>query len=152
MIVVATDAEYALAKKRFKHRIIIKTGVGALNVISKLRKIPRFIKITNFGYCGSNSLPIGTECQIGKSKLYHPTVEYDEPTYKLKGDMECYTGDDFVTHTDIKTPCVFDMELAYIIALGFRRVESIKIVSDNLNNKQYEETISRGNANDKGTT
>ena len=152
MIVVATDAEYALAKKRFKHRIIIKTGVGALNVISKLKRIPRFVKITNFGHCGSNALPIGTECRIGTSRLYHPMVEYTEPTYKLDGDVDCYTSDDFVTHTDIKAPCAFDMELAYIVALGFRRVESIKIVSDNLNNKQYEETINGGNTDDKGTT
>ena len=43
--------------------------------------------------------------------------------------------------TNIKEPCVFDMELAYILALGFKRVESIKIVSDNLSLKQYEEEI-----------
>lgn len=152
MIVVATDAEYAIAKKRFKHKVILKTGVGALNVISKLRRIPRFIKITNFGHCGSNCIPIGTECRIGRIKLYHPMVAYNEPTYKLDGDVTCYTGDDFVTHTDIKDPCVFDMELAYIVALGFRRVESIKIVSDNLDSKQYEETVSRGNTHDKRTT
>lgn len=141
MIVVATNEEYALAKRRFKHKIIIKTGVGGLNIISKLRKIPRFIKITNFGYCGSNIIPIGTECKIGNSKLYHPSVEYDEPVYKLDGEIDCYTSDNFVTHTDIKQPCVFDMELAYILALGFRRVESIKIVSDNLNYNQYDKKI-----------
>ena len=45
---------------------------------------------------------------------------------------------DFVLETKIKKPVVFDMELAYILALGFKNVESIKIVSDNLSLKQYE--------------
>jgi hypothetical protein len=143
MVVVATNEEYILAKQMFKHHRIIKTGVGALNVIKKLKKYPRFIKIINFGYCGSNCLPIGTKCVIGRSRIYHPNVEFDEPFYNLNEDsnIDCYTSNDFVTKTEIKNPCVFDMELAYILALGFRKVESIKIVSDNLSVKQYENTI-----------
>ena len=141
MIVVATDEEYKLAKKRFKHHIIIKTGVGGINVVRKLKRLPKWLKITNFGYAGSNVLPIGTEIRVGESRLYHPNVEYQEPTYILGGNVKCYTNNDFVLKTDIKEPCVFDMELAYICALGFKRVESIKIVSDNLSLKQYEENI-----------
>lgn len=56
-------------------------------------------------------------------------------------DIKCYTSNDFVLNTDIKEPCVFDMELAYIMALGFKRVKSIKIVSDNLSIKEYEQNI-----------
>lgn len=141
MIVVATKKELELAKKRFKHKKIVATGVGGLNVINTLRKIPKYTRIINFGYCGSNSLPIGTEHRVGKCKLYHPGVKYKEPTYKLDGTVDCYTSDDFVTKTEIKKPCVFDMELAYILALGFKRVESIKIVSDNLDYKEYKESI-----------
>lgn len=141
MIVVATDEEYKLAKKRFKGHIIIKTGVGGINIIRKLKKFPKWLKITNFGYAGSNVIPVGTEIKVGKCKLYHPNVEYKEPTYDLKGNTICYTSNDFVLKTDIEEPCVFDMELAYIIALGFKRVESIKIVSDNLSIKQYEDNI-----------
>jgi hypothetical protein len=33
------------------------------------------------------------------------------------------------------------MELAYIRALGFKKLESIKIVSDNLSLNEYEEEI-----------
>lgn len=102
MIVVATDEEYKLAKKRFKHRIIIKTGVGGINVIRKLKRLPKWIKITNFGYEGSNVLPIGTEIKVGACKLYHPNVEYEEPIYKLDGDITCYTSNDFVLETNIK--------------------------------------------------
>lgn len=141
MIVVATDEEYKLAKKRFKGQKITKTGVGGINVIKKLKHFPKWLKITNFGYAGSNVIPIGTEIRVDNCKLYHPNVEYEEPVYKLDGDTTCYTSNDFVLETKIKEPVVFDMELAYILALGFKNVESIKIVSDNLSLKKYEETI-----------
>ena len=139
MIVVATDEEYKLAKKLFKHRFIIKTGIGGVNVVKKLKHLPKWLKITNFGYVGSNNLPIGTKVKVGMCLAYHPNINYEEPTYKLNGDTICLTSNDFVLNTDIKEPVVFDMELAYILALGFKRVESIKIVSDNLSLKQYEE-------------
>lgn len=147
MIVVATDEEYKLAKKRFKHRIIIKTGVGGINVVKKLKRLPKWLKITNFGYVGSNVLPIGTELTIDYCGLWHPKVDYKEKIYKLKNKQDnifknvCFTSSDFVTECDIKEPVVFDMELAYILALGFKNVESIKIVSDNLSLSQYEEEI-----------
>lgn len=138
LIVVATDAEYALAKKRWQDCDIIKTGVGGLNVIATLSSVARTQEIINFGYAGSNTLPIGAEIEVGESRLYHPNVDYDEPKYNLSGNVACYTSNDFVLSTDIKTPVVFDMELAYILALGFKRIKSIKIVSDNLSLKEYE--------------
>lgn len=141
MIVVATDEEYKLAQKRFKGQEIVKTGVGGINILNTLKETDKWHKITNFGYVGSNVIPIGTEVRIGECKLYHPNVEYEEPTYKLDGDVTCYTSNDFVLETNIKEPVVFDMELAYILALGFKNVESIKIVSDNLSLLQYEEEI-----------
>lgn len=141
LIVTATDEEYNLANKRFKDYKIIKTGIGGLNVIKALKNINRNQEIINFGYAGSNIIPIGTEVSIGKCSLYHPNVEYDEETFELEGDIPCYTSNDFVLQTKIKDPCVFDMELAYILALGFKDVKAIKIVSDNLSMKEYEENI-----------
>lgn len=141
IIVVATDEEYELARKRFKHKIIIKTGVGGVNVIRKLRKIPKWIKILNFGYVGSNVIPVGTEIEVSQSKLYHPNVEYKETTYNLGGWCKCYTSNDFVLETSLQEPVVFDMELVFICALGFKKVKSIKIVSDNLSLKEYEKSI-----------
>lgn len=143
LIVVATDEEYKLALQRFDDNMIIKTGVGALNVIQKLKDVPKNVPIINFGYVGSNNIPIGTEIKIGQSKLYHPNVEYEEVSYKLcdNESIICYTSNDFVLETEIKEPCVFDMGLAYILALGFTDVISIKIVSDNLSLKEYEEEI-----------
>lgn len=143
MIAVATDEEYKLAKKRFKGHLIIKTGVGGINILNALKEVDKGQEIVNFGYVGSNVIPIGTEVKIGECKLYHPNVEYEEPTYKLDGDVTCYTSNDFVLSTDIKEPVVFDMELAYILALGFKNVESIKIVSDNLSQEEYKEQIKK---------
>lgn len=143
IVVVATDEEYKLARKRFKHHIILKTGVGGVNVIRKLRKIPKWIKILNFGYVGSNNIPVGTEVVVGECRLYHPNVIYNEVEYMLdkESTIKCFTSNDFVLKTDLKKPCVFDMELAYICALGFKRIKSIKIVSDNLSLKEYEKSM-----------
>lgn len=145
MIVVATDEEYTIARKRFKHSIIIKTGVGGINVYRKLKRLPKWLKITNYGYVGSNKLTIGQEVEIKECQLYHPNVEYEEPTYKIKTKsktaVKCYTSNDFVLETKIEEPCVFDMELAYILAMGFKRVKSIKIVSDNLSKDEYKKSL-----------
>lgn len=147
MIAVATNEEYELAKKRFKGHKIIKTGVGGINVIKTLKHYPKWLKIINFGYCGSNNIPIGTELTVDYCGLWHPNVDYKEKIYKLKNKQNniyknvCFTSNDFVTKCNIKEPVVFDMELAYICALGFKRVESIKIVSDNLSLKEYEREV-----------
>lgn len=144
MIVVATDAEYSLAKDRFPKEKILKTGVGGVNVIKVLIDVSKDTPILNFGYVGSRALPVGDEVWVKSCVLYHPNVAYSEEVFELdfpKGAnyARCYTSGDFVVGTDIIEPAVFDMELAYILALGFTNVRSLKMVSDNLNIKQYEE-------------
>jgi len=148
IILVATEEEYLLARERYRNDKIIKTGIGALNVMRTLCKaicsdeICLNSSIINFGYVGSNKLPIGTEVEIKQCKLYHPNVEYEEKEYILQQDgYVCYTSNDFVLETNIEEPVVFDMELAYILAIGFTNVKSIKIVSDNLSLKEYENNI-----------
>lgn len=143
LIVVATGEEYKLAQERFKGHRIIKTGIGGTNVLENLKKADKRQKIINFGYVGSNIIPIGTEVTIGECQLYHPNVDYEEKIYKLKGDIKCYTSTDFITSSKEVEPVVYDMELAYILALGFRSVESIKIVSDNLSIKEYEKNVQK---------
>lgn len=139
MIVVATESEYLVAQKRWTGEDIIRTGVGGLNVYTALKHLPKDTPIINFGYAGSNVLPIGTEVEVGECRLIHPNVTYDEPVYNLGGTVPCFTSNDFVLSTDIQEPVLFDMELAFILAMGFESVRSIKIVSDNLNLNQYNE-------------
>jgi len=143
LVVVATADEARQARTRFPGARIIVTGVGGVNVLRKLKRLPKRTKITNFGYAGSNNIKVGTEVHVGSCQLYHPNVDYDEPVFMLGGDTPCYTSNDFVLDTNIDEPVVFDMELAYIAALGFKDVESIKIVSDNLSLQQYEEEIKK---------
>ena len=146
LIIVATDDEYVIAQKRFKNCEIIKTGIGGLNVIERLQPLDRNVEILNFGHVGSNNLPIGSEVYVKYSKLYHPNVEYDEKTYRLQGELSnitCYTSNDFILNTNITEPCVFDMELAYIMALGFKNVTSLTIVSDNLSLHEYNNTVKK---------
>ena len=140
LVVVATDEEEKLAQKYFNK--VIKTGVGFGNVYKTLQRVNRNEQILNFGYAGSNKIPVGTICRVGISENYHPNVDFKEKSYKLKnGSYKCLTNNDFVLATEIQEPVLFDMELYAIMSMGFKRVESIKIVSDILNKEQYEREI-----------
>ena len=140
MIVIAMEEERALVES---NEPVLVTGIGAINVMRALKDIPRDTPITNIGYAGSNHIPIGETVKIGKVALYHPNVEYAEPEFHLDGDTPCYTGCDFVTDTDIQEVCVFDMELAFILGMGFADVTSIKTISDNLDKSEYDAYVSR---------
>ena len=134
LTVVATQEELKLVNGD-----AVVTGVGPLNVLKSLSDVSRDTPLFNIGYAGSNSLKIGTKVTIGYVCLYHPNVDYESPVYHLGGDIPCHTSQDFVTNADCMIPCVYDMELAYILGMGFTDVISEKIVSDNLSVKEYEE-------------
>lgn len=136
-IVIATAAESLLIREEHKHLPVIVTGVGAINVIKALSHLSKDTEIINYGYVGSINLPIGKTYEIGQVDLFHPNVTYKEHQPKLEGDTKCYTSCDFVLQSDIQD-CVYDMELAYIVAMGFKKVTSYKTVSDNLDYGQYE--------------
>lgn len=135
-IVVAMKDELALVDEHHRDDCIV-TGIGALNVIHALMDVDRNEPILNVGYAGSNCIPTGTRVRVGSCQLYHPNADFESPIYNLCGDVPCFTSNDFVLETDIEEPCVFDMELAYILAMGFTNVSSDKIVSDNLDFNEY---------------
>lgn len=141
LVICATDEEEKMLSEHFTE--IIKTGVGYGNVYKSLHNIDRSTPILNIGYAGSNNLPIGKICTVGKSINYHPSVKFREKEYQLNGRYPCYTANDFVEKTTIVESCLFDMELYAILSMGFTQVTSIKIVSDNLDQKQYN-TITKG--------
>ena len=130
---------------------IIVTGVGAINVMHTLRDLPRDTKIINIGYAGSANYAIGSAACVNELRLNHPCVTYPEPELHLQSlpleylrepqtclHSVCYSNTDFVLQSNYKD-CVFDMELAYIAALGFQNLYSLKIVSDNLSLHTYRE-------------
>ena len=135
---------------------VIYTGVGAINVIRALQGLDREAEVLNIGYAGSANFDIGTWAEVTEVRLNHPNVKYPEPELKVEGVMcnveggmcnvesgklkeaVCYTNCDFVLQSDYKD-CVFDMELAFIAALGFKHVHSLKYVSDNLSLHAYHD-------------
>lgn len=131
---------------------VLVTGIGAINVIRTLQTVSPHTGIINIGYAGSKNIPVGTKVEISEVRLNHPSIAYDEPTLPLLPLSEagfllsnafpkviCYSATDFVTNSDYDN-CVFDMELAYIAALGFK-VSAIKVVSDNLSHEAYSQYI-----------
>lgn len=119
------------------HIPVIITGIGATNVINALKDLPKDSMIYNIGYAGCPNMPIGSMVQIGKARLFHK-VDYADPIYEIGDGLTCYTSTDFVS--DGASPgCVYDMELAYICALGFQYVRSYKVISDNCNYSQYKQ-------------
>lgn len=126
---------------------VVYTGVGAINVIRALQDLPRDAQLINIGYAGSANFNVGTWVEVSEVRLNHPNVTYDEPALKISDSQTpisdalraiCYTNTDFVLQSDYKD-CVFDMELAFIAALGFTNLHSLKYVSDNLSLHAYRE-------------
>jgi len=131
---------------------VIYTGVGAINVIRSLQELDREAELYNIGYAGSANFDLGTWVEVTEVRLNHPNVTYNEPRLVLIDESQgaelpleqqtrravCYSNTDFVLASDYKD-CVFDMELAYIAALGFKHLHSLKYVSDNLSLHAYHE-------------
>ena len=124
---------------------LIFTGVGAINIIRSLQSLDREAELYNVGYAGSANFDLGTWVEVTEVRLNHPAVSYPEPELKIKNlklkikncrQAICYTNCDFVLASDYKD-CVFDMELAFIAALGFKNLHSFKYVSDNLSLHDY---------------
>ena len=126
---------------------VLFTGVGAINIIRSLQHLDRDAELFNIGYAGSANFDLGSWVEVTEVRLNHPNVTYAEPELKLSAisnphsvvkQAVCYSNCDFVLASDYKD-CVFDMELAFIAALGFKHLHSLKYVSDNLSLHAYHE-------------
>ena len=154
IVVMAEEGERPLLDQLFeqtgldlRNEKILYTGVGGINIIRNLQQLDRDTEVYNVGYAGSANFDLGTWVNVTEVRLNHPNVTYPEPELKLSNlqspisnvkQAPCYTNCDFVLASDYKD-CVFDMELAFIAALGFKQVHSIKYVSDNLSLHAYHE-------------
>ena len=158
LVVIAEKEELKLVEELgYGSWQVLITGVGAMNVINALKDLPKDMTIVNIGYAGSKDLEPGKYYSIDRVSLYHPNVNYPENevylsmhytvTYENEERfnanekiVSCYTSNDFVLETD-KKGCVFDMELAFIAALGFKDLVAFKYVSDNLDLQEYRHTF-----------
>ena len=151
-IIMAEEGEHVLLDKAreqlgldLSDAQLIYTGVGAINVIRALQGLDREAELINIGYAGSSNFEIGTWVEVSEVRLNHPNVTYPEPAlplaigyWPLAKQAICYSNCDFVLQSDYKD-CVFDMELAFIAALGFKHLHSLKYVSDNLSLHSYHD-------------
>ena len=153
-IVMAEEGEHVLLDKAreelgldLQDATLIYTGVGAINIIQSLQQLDREAELFNIGYAGSANFDLGTWVEVTEVRLNHPNVTYPEPELKMSTincplstvkQAPCFTGTDFVLQSDYKD-CVFDMELAFIAALGFKNLHSLKYVSDNLSLHAYHD-------------
>ena len=126
---------------------LVYTGVGAINIIRSLQDLDREAEVYNIGYAGSANFDLGSWVEVTEVRLNHPNVTSPEPELKLEPiglshqqvkQAVCYSNCDFVLASDYKD-CVFDMELAFIAALGFKHLHSLKHVSDNLSLHAYHD-------------
>lgn len=153
-IIMAEDGERPLIDKAreelgldLRDAEVLFTGVGAINIIRSLQHLDRDAELYNIGYAGSANFDLGSWVEVTEVRLNHPNVTYAEPELKLSAisnphsvvkQAVCYSNCDFVLASDYKD-CVFDMELAFIAALGFKHLHSLKYVSDNLSLHTYHE-------------
>ena len=95
--------------------------------------------LVNIGYCGATSdIPVGT--------IVEPSEVFDAKTGdrvvidKLFGceDIKCFTADEFVTEPIEENRNIYDMELYKLAQLPHKKIYSLKIVSDNLNENDCE--------------
>lgn len=105
----------------------------------------------NIGMVGSNNLKVGEVVMATKNLGYHFNLTpFGDPLYHALNSpfslekvcnvksATCYTSDGFVLETNIKEDAIFDMELNAIVNFPFKKYYSIKVVSDSLNNKEYD--------------
>ena len=96
--------------------------------------------IVNIGYCGATAdIPVGT--------IVEPSVVCDAITGdraeigKIFGcrDIKCFTANEFVTEPIEECNNIYDMELYKLTKMPHKKIYSLKIVSDNLNENDCEQ-------------
>ncbi|MCQ2311028.1 MAG: hypothetical protein MJZ64_04685 [Paludibacteraceae bacterium] len=151
LILIAEEGERTLISKYLPDTDwpVLVTGVGGVNIVRALRDVPKDTHVLNIGYAGSANFDIGTLVEVTQVFTNHPNCRFPEPEMMLDAVDDglfpianckavCYTNSDFVLQSDYKD-CVFDMELAYIAAMGFAKTSALKLVSDNLSLHAYHE-------------
>ena len=98
--------------------------------------------IINVGLCGANSLPVGSV--VVPFDVLKPINDYEFESgaltlYEFADNVTCITAKDFVTEPIIKADnVIYDMELFKLTKIPHKRLYAVKIVSDNLNEKDCE--------------
>ena len=96
--------------------------------------------IVNIGYCGATAdISVGT--------IVEPSIVYDAISGESASidrifgceDIKCFTANEFVTEPIEECQNIYDMELYKLTKLPHKKIYSLKIVSDNLNENDCEQ-------------
>ena len=92
--------------------------------------------LVNIGYCSANKVMPGTIVEPS----YVANARTREiirivPVFPVENRM-CISSEEFITEPLVEYSAVYDMELFKIAANHFGKVHALKIVSDNLNEKE----------------
>lgn len=96
--------------------------------------------IVNIGYCGATAdIPVGSiiEPSIVCDAITGESTEIDR-IFGCK-DIKCFTANEFVTEPIEECNNIYDMELYKLTKLPHKKIYSLKIVSDNLNENDCEQ-------------
>lgn len=144
IILAAMEKEAAQIKTKAP---ILVTGIGACNVTKTLFENKARLDgkvIINVGYAGSTKYNVGKVLSVNKVRRFEPSRTIEEPMFTLQPylfDCDiCLTADNFVEEA-CDAP-IIDMELYYIRNI-LENVISFKIISDNLNYKEYSNTYDK---------
>lgn len=142
LIIFCAELEEAKNIKCPNAKIVI-TGAGLSNVIqTPIFKVNSNDHLINIGYAGSNLYPIGTVCSVKKCRRLTPSLTINESELELNSLLTgvcCYTADSFIEHARDEIPLV-DMELYYLASI-YPQIQSLKIVSDNLDFNEYKKAV-----------
>lgn len=106
-----------------------------------VKKPPQTTKediIVNIGYCGGYKVPVGTivEPSFAINSKTNDIIRIDTAFDEKR--FLCITTDKFVEEPLAEFVSVYDMELFKLAKLPHKRILALKIVSDNLDEKQCE--------------
>lgn len=95
--------------------------------------------LVNVGYAGGYRVPVGAlvEPSGAMNVREHEAIRIDS-LFPIERRV-CFTSDEFVMEPVAKYPAIYDMELFRIAQKPHKKLYSIKIVSDNLNESDCEE-------------
>lgn len=95
--------------------------------------------IINIGYCGAYDVPVGSI--IEPSEVFDITSRKCAKVDKIFDcdDIQCFTSDAFVTEPAVEQKSIYDMELYKLTQLPHKKIHTLKIVSDNLNESDCEQ-------------
>lgn len=123
-------------------RVSEKCPVGSIEIIgigaTNMGEYGKDDVLVNIGYAGGHRIPVGAlvEPTHAMNAEEHEAIKIDQ-LFPIEHRV-CFTSGEFVTEPIVTYRSIYDMELFKIAQQPHKKLYSIKIVSDNLDEKDCE--------------